>query len=282
MIAILGGLGAAICWSASTLCGARASRAMGSAPVLAWIMLVGLLVAIPAVLISGAPSELTPATIFWLAAAGVGNVVGLLLEYVAFRYGKVGIVAAIASAEGAVAAAIAVLAGESVAPLVGLALAMVAVGVALAALTPNLPGSYAPRPRLAAACAVVAALLFGLTLYSLSRISAELPLAWTILPARLLGVVAVAAPLAATRRLPWPSTNAPLVVVAGLGEVVGILLYGAGSRQDVAVAAVLASQFAAIVAVLGWLLMGERLSRLQVGGVCTVIVGVAWLAVLRA
>ena len=282
MIAIVGGIGAAICWSATTLCGARASRAMGSAPVLAWIMLVGLLVAIPAVLLSGAPPAMSAATVFWFVAAGIGNVVGLLLEYVAFRYGKVGIVAAIASAEGAVAATIAVLAGEPVAPLVGLALALVATGVALAALTPNLPGTYAPRPRLAAACAVGAALLFGITLYALSRISAELPLAWTILPARLLGVVAVAAPLAVTRRLPWPRANAPYIVVAGLTEVFGILLYAAGSTQDVAVAAVLASQFAAIVAVLGWLLMGERLTRLQVSGVCTVILGVTWLALLRA
>jgi drug/metabolite transporter (DMT)-like permease len=282
VIAILGGIGAAVFWAAATLCGARASRILGSAPVIAWVMLVGLTVAIPAVILSGAPSTISATTLFWLAAAGLGNVVGLLLEYVAFRYGKVGIVAAIASAEGAIGAAIAVLAGEPVAPLVGVALALVALGVALAALTPNLPGTYAPRPRLAAACAAGAAILFGITLYALSRISAELPLAWTILPARVVGVAALAAPLALAGRLPLPHATTPLIVIAGLGEVAGILCYGAGSTQDVAVAAVLASQFAAIVAVLGWIFLGERLSRLQIGGVVTVIAGVAWLAVLRA
>ncbi len=282
MIAIVGGVGAAVFWSATTLCAARASRVLGSAPVLGWIMLVGLTVAIPAVVLSGAPRTIGAATLFWLLAAGLGNVLGLLAEYVAFRNGKVGIVAAIASAEGAVAAVIAVAAGEAVAPLVGAALALVAIGVALAALTPNLPGTYAPRPGLAAACAAGAAVLFGINLFALSRVSAELPLAWTMLPARVVGVAAVAVPLAVAGRLPLPRATTPLIVVAGLGEVAGILCYAAGATQDVAVAAVLASQFAAIVAVLGWFLLGERLTRLQVGGVVTVVAGVAWLAVLRA
>jgi uncharacterized membrane protein len=282
MIAVIAGIGAAICWAVTTLCAALAGRRMGSGPVLGWVMLVGLAVAIPAVILSGAPPTMSSVTLVWLAVAGFGNVVGLLFEYIAFRYGKVGIVAAIASAEGAIAATIALLAGEPVAPLVGLALALVAIGVALAALSPNLAGTFAPRPAVAAACAAVAALLFGLTLYALSRIASELPLAWTILPARLLGVAAVTAPLALTSRLPLPGATAPLIIVAALTEVCGILLYAAAATQDVAVAAVLSAQFAAIVAVLGWLLLGERLTRLQVSGLAAVLTGVGLLALLKA
>jgi drug/metabolite transporter (DMT)-like permease len=279
VIAILGGLGAAICWSATTLCSARASRTTHPLVVLGGVMLVGLGIALPAAVTSGSPSHWDATTTVWFLAAGVCNVAGLFLEYIGFRNGKIGIVAATASAEGAVAAGIALLAGEPVAPLVGVALALVAIGVGLAALTPNVPGTFAPRPRLAASCAVGAAILFGITLFSLSQLTLDLPLAWTMLPARLFGVVGVTVPLTVTHRLRGRPSR--WVVVAGASEVTGILLYSAGSTQDVAVAAVLASQFAAIVSVVGWMVLGERLSRVQAGGIVAVLSGVVMVAVLR-
>ena len=49
----------------------------------------------------------------WLVIGGVGNAGGLLLVYRGLRVGKVGVVAPIASTEGAIAALIAILAGES-------------------------------------------------------------------------------------------------------------------------------------------------------------------------
>ena len=50
----------------------------------------------------------------WLVVAGGGNVVGLLLVYGALRVGKVSIVAPIISTEGAIAAVLAVAAGEAI------------------------------------------------------------------------------------------------------------------------------------------------------------------------
>jgi drug/metabolite transporter (DMT)-like permease len=48
------------------------------------------------------------------------------------------------------------------------------------------------------------------------------------------------------------------------------------------VAAVLSSQFAALAGIAAYILFGERLSRLQLAGVVTVVVGVAVLSALRA
>ena len=44
MIALAGGLGAAVCFAVSTLGSARSSRLIGAPTVVAWMMLVGLIV----------------------------------------------------------------------------------------------------------------------------------------------------------------------------------------------------------------------------------------------
>ena len=74
----------------------------------------------------------------------------------------------------------------------------------------------------------------------------------------------------------------PLIVVAGICEVLGFYSYTAGARHGIAVAAVLSSQFATIAAVAAYFLFGERLNRVQLAGVSSVIVGVALLSALRA
>jgi drug/metabolite transporter (DMT)-like permease len=48
------------------------------------------------------------------------------------------------------------------------------------------------------------------------------------------------------------------------------------------VAAVLASQFAALAVIAAFLLFGERLTRTQVAGVVAIAIGVAALSALRA
>jgi drug/metabolite transporter (DMT)-like permease len=136
VIAILGGLGAAISWAITALTGARASREIGSASTLAWVMLTGLLVVGPVALAQGKPEALDGGALVWLAIAGTGNIVGLLFVYTAMRIGKVGLVSPITSSEGAVAALIAVAAGEHLGVWTGVALGIVAVGVVLAARPP--------------------------------------------------------------------------------------------------------------------------------------------------
>src|SRR5207247_2527309 len=81
-----------------------------------WVMLVGLAITSPFVIASGIPANLDGAAVGRLVVAGGGNVLGLLLEYRAFRLGKVGVVSSIASTEGAIAALIAVAVGESISP----------------------------------------------------------------------------------------------------------------------------------------------------------------------
>ncbi len=281
MTGILGGLGAAVMWATATLCTSRASRMIAPVAVLAWVMLVGAGAMAPFAVAAGVPPGLDAPTVGWLALMGTANLSGLLLVYSALRIGKVGIVAPIASAEGAVAAVIAVLAGEPVAAGAGAMLALIAVGVVLASLARG-DGATDRRDGVAVLLATGAAVVFGIGLYVAGRLSADLPVAWVLLPPRVLGVLALAVPLAVSRRLGLPQRVARLVVAAGLAEIVGFCSYVVGARHGIAVAAVLASQFAALAAVFAYFMFRERLARVQLVGVVAIVVGVAVLTGLQA
>ena len=281
MLAILGGLGAALAWATTTLAASRASRLIDIRSLLASVMLVGLLVAAPAAVIAGVPPALDAHSLAWMAVSGAGNVVGLLFTYAALQIGKVGLVAPITSTEGAVAAVIAVVLGERLAPGSGVTLVAIAVGVSLAAVSQG--GEEVRRSDLRVIMlAAGAALSFGFGLYATGRVGEDLGIAWAVLPPRVVGVVAIAIPLALTRRWRMRRTAVPYVVVAGLCEVLGFASYAVGARHGLAVSAVLASQFAAIAAVVGYLAFHERLAPIQVTGIVTIVVGVSVLSALQA
>jgi drug/metabolite transporter (DMT)-like permease len=295
VLAIFGGLGAAVMWATTTICSSRSSRRISASSVLAWVMVVGLVVTLPALVATGVPAGVDLGILAWLAVAGIGNVLGLLLEYAGLSIGKVGVVAPIASTEGAIAAVIAVAAGESLATGAIAMLAVIAVGVVLAGLVPDphseeleagdspwVPSSGRGRRSRAAVLAVGAAVSFGVSLYAAGRVSPDLPVAWVLLPPRLVGVVAIAIPLALASRLRFSRELAPLLVVSGVAEVVGFVSFVVGARHGIAIAAVLGSQFAALAAIAAFLFFGERLRRVQIAGVCAIAIGVAMLAVLRA
>jgi drug/metabolite transporter (DMT)-like permease len=283
VIAILGGLGAAAAWATSTLCSARSSRLIDPPSVAAWVLLVGLLISGPAAVTDGIPHGLGGPSGGWLALAGAGNVAGLVLAYGALRGGPVTLIAPLISTEGAVAALIALSAGESLSPSTAAALAVVASGIFLATVSsPAKAGLKLAGARRPVLLAVAAAVSFGVSLYATARAGAKLPSAWVVLSARAIGAVVVALPLVILGRLRLTRDALPLVVTSGLCEVLGFYSYTAGSRHGIAVAAVLSSQFAALAALGGYLLFKERLGRVQLAGVLTVLVGVAFLGGLQA
>ena len=130
--------------------------------------------------------------------------------------------------------------------------------------------------------ALAGAALFGINLFATGQIAADLPLAWAVLPARVAGVIGVTIPLILMRRLHLTRPAVPFVVLVGICEVLGTATYAWGARDSTAIAAVIASQFAAIAAIFAFVVWGERLSRLQVVGVVTIAIGVAVLAALQA
>jgi drug/metabolite transporter (DMT)-like permease len=294
VIAIVGGLATSVLWAATLLASARAARLIGPWSTLAWVMLVGLTVAIPAILLTGPGAHLSQQNILLLAAAGISNTTGLALGYVALRRGKVAVVGPVISTEGAIGAVFAIIAGDPLTAAAAVLLAVIAIGVVLASVEhPSDRGAIAgdrrPNPdetgRSAAITALVAlgaALLFGITLFTTSRIATALPVAWSILPARLAGSFGVSLPLIVTRQLRLTREAAPFVIIVGLCEVSGLTTFAIASRDSAPIASVIASQFAGIAAVVAFFVFGERLGRVQILGVVVIAVGVAALALVRA
>ena len=277
MIALLGGLGAALAWGAGTFCSARSSRIIGAASVVAWVMLIGLVANLAVIAIGPAPGPLGATDIAWMLVAGFGNVVGLLLEYTALRRGKVGIVTPVTSTEGAIAALLAVAAGEALGVAQAGLLALVTLGIVLAGVAPD---ESTPDQRTSTGfwLAALAAICFGIGTFATGHLSASLPAGWAVLPPRLVGVAILTIPLALTRRLRLARSAVPLVLFTGLAEVLGFVCYAVGARHSVAIAAVLGSQFAVVASAAAYLFVRERLTRLQLAGVVVIVAGVAALA----
>jgi drug/metabolite transporter (DMT)-like permease len=283
VLAILGGLVAALMWGTATVSSSRASRIAGASSTLAGVMLVGFVVAVPIAAFAGVPRGLGPRDVGWLAVSGVGNVLGLLLEYAGLRIGKVGVVAAIASTEGALTAVLAIGFGERVTLATAVLLAVIAGGVVLASVAPgDTAGVRERRVGLAALYGLGAAVAFAISLYATARVGRVVSVPWILVAARVVGVAAIAVPAAARGRLRLGRSVLPLVALSGLCELGGFAAFTFGSRHGIAVTAVLASQFAALSTVAAYFLFRERLARVQFVGVATIVVGVAVLAGVRA
>jgi drug/metabolite transporter (DMT)-like permease len=278
--AVLGGLVAALCWGLATLSSSRSGPVIGGTSTLGWVSIIGLLVSLPALAFDRPAAPVPAEAILWLAVAGFGYILGLLLLYLAIARGPVGIAAPIASTEGAVAAVIAVWAGERASLALLMALGIVIAGLLLTTLARG----GAEQGRIDApflALSAGAALLLGVGLFAAGQVGPAAPLSWLLATGRLVGIALVAVPLLVTRRLRYERSIVGWVLAAGLLEVAGYVGFGLGAREGVAVTAVLASQFA-VVATLGAAILGEHLARRRWIGIMVVAVGVALVAALQA
>jgi len=279
MIPMLSGLAAAFLWGGSTLAASRSTRIIGAHQALAYVMLFGLAATAVAALASGPPTDPSAHALAWALLAGLASAVGLGMMYRALRHGAVGVVAPIASTEGALAAMFSVaFLGERLTTGVVGCLAVIVMGVVLVTLHGRRTDVHL-RPSLdalAAACA------FGVGLVASAQAGHGLGAFWTILVARVVGVALIALPLLLRGAMRRPGRAWWMVLFSGLAELFGFAAFIYGSRGGAAIPAVLASQFAAVATIGSFVLFGERLLVRQMASVAVIIAGVSGLAVLRA
>jgi drug/metabolite transporter (DMT)-like permease len=285
MVPILGGLGAALLFTVSVLASARASRLIGAPSTVAGAMTVGLVVTLPVALLTAPAPDFGRDALAWFLLAGFGNVTGLLMTYAAYRIGEVAVIVTIASTEGAIAAILAVIAGEALAPGTGAILLVIAIGVVITASGATAGAEGLPiapgRALRATILAAGSAASFGIGLYAAGRISTLLPIPWAILASRVVGVLIVALPLVALGRIRISRAAAPHVVAVGLAEVIGYVFYTIGAREAIAITAVLTTLFAPLSAVAAYFLFRERLATRQVAGIGLVVLGVTILGAVQ-
>jgi drug/metabolite transporter (DMT)-like permease len=281
VIAIVGGLGAALSWAIATLSSSRSSRMIGPFSVISWVMTVGLVASIgPAAIATAVPLGI--GQIAGLVVVGVTYNLGLLLAYAALTIGRVSIVAPIIATEGAAAAVISIAFGESVNVPTAIVLTVIAVGDVLAAIERSGTQQRDPDAARTVMLALAASASFSIGLVVAGRLGATVPAAWVVVASRIVGVAGIALPLFLLGRLRLVRAAVPFVIVSGILEALGSWLYVIAARDGVAAAAVLSSQFAAIAAVGAYYAFGERLQRIQVAGVGMIAIGVTALAAVRA
>jgi drug/metabolite transporter (DMT)-like permease len=264
------GVAAAVCWGAPDVWLAQAVRNVGGLAVLFGSLLIGTVALAPAAAFVETPDWTLRGV---LLGVGVGAMSALAyrIGFEAFREGSVSIVAPIIACEGAVAAVFAIAAGERLDPLVGLFLPVAVVGVVLAAMGRG-GGKAAVVP------AVSAALVWGGILVLSVPVADDLGVYWGFMLVRV-SALFFTLPFAVRTRAVSSWLADPWRVAAwGLGDSAAYLLFvAAAERGPVAVASVLAAQFAT-VAVIGGMLSGERPLRRQRIGVALVIVAVTGIA----
>jgi drug/metabolite transporter (DMT)-like permease len=267
-------------WGSISVLEARVSRALGGPSALAWIFGVGLVVILPIALVHGIPDASAGAWAWAMVASG-GSLAGLAMLFTALQYGRVGLVSATISSQGAFASIYAAIGGESLHPLAFVAIAVSATGtfVLIGAGGPVAPA----RERRGILLALGAASFTGISLFAASRGGEGIGADWVVTCVRVSSVAAVLVPLAVAKRLKSPRGVVVPILIAGVGEVAAFGAYIAASdRIGVAVPAVIASQFALIAATVGWFVLGEKLGPRQIAGAGAILAGVTALTILQA
>jgi drug/metabolite transporter (DMT)-like permease len=273
------GLVAAIVWGASALVSARAARADGPLLVLATYLVVGAVVSVLAGLATGLPNG-TAADWGWSATTGAVIVAGSLMWLAAVEHGKLSIVTPIVATDGAIAALISIGTGERLDAAVGAALGVIAAGIVLACVRQGVTIHGRGTAR-TVAIALVAAALFGTTFVTGAQ-PEQLSAVWVVAVARLAALVLVVPAVLVRGRYRPSRAAAPWAAGMGALDAGGYVAFVEGTRSSLAVASVVASQYA-VVAVLGGLLFfRERVTRVQLAGVALTLAGVTALAALEA
>ena len=278
MSGVAWGLTAALLWGLSALVLARPARILGARTTLAWTMAIGAVAVVPvAFIVDGVPSA--PAEEWaWAIVAGLGFVVGSGCWLLGVRLGDVSVVTPIVATDGAIAAVIAIATGEVLGAATLVALGIVACGVVLVCLQPR--HANVTTPPAAVFAALAAAVAFGLVFTASGR-TVALGALWTVAVSRVVGA-AISVPPEALRRNVPPRWTLPWLAAAALLDAGGFAAIVKGAGEGVAVASVLASQYAVVAVVGGVLLYHERLTRRQAAGVALTLIGVAGVAIARA
>jgi drug/metabolite transporter (DMT)-like permease len=278
-------LGAALCYGISNFAGPRMARDLPLYTVLISGQIVAFAVSGLLVLTEldrGAPSLREAGA---AALAGAGNALGLLAFYRAASVGPLSIAAPLGSLGALVPVLVGVSQGEGLGGVKLPAIALAMTGVALAARrgTPRDDAADGPDDRRAAAgWALVSSVGFGIFLAGMAP-AADAGIFWAVALSRvaLLAIFAafavrLASPLRVTAR------ELPRVMVPGLLLFGGTLLYTAATREgDLSVVAVLGSLFPVVTVGLAYVLLGERLTRVQGAGAVMATLGSVLLAASR-
>lgn len=277
---VLLALAAAICWGTGDFFGGVAARRGGQVNAVALgAQLAGFTAFIPIVLLLG--GSLTLADFWWALTSGASAGIAIFALYYGFTKTHTGVVAPTAAVLTAgFPAVFGLVTGDDLTSiqLAGIAVALVAIWLISRPGTTATP--FDANVRLGVIYGITAGILFGLMFIGLDQLTDDSAVP-AVLPLRLGGAVAIFL-ISIVRSMPMRPQRALLPLIAGSGFIgsLGNLAFILSTADgDLAIVSVVGSLFPAATVGLAYLFLGERLSRLQLGGVAAALVAVALVSV---
>src|SRR5919109_2230585 len=274
MLAVALALGASATWGLADFFGPLKGRALGPLRVLVWAQLGGLTAIATIVAIRGdGPAD--DAALLAVPAA-VSGTLGLYAYYQGMRVGAMSIVAPIAGVSAIVPVAVGLASGDRPSPWQGAGIACALTGVFLASRE---PGRTERRLAAGVGLALFAALGFG-CYFPPMHAAGEADFWWAALLFRITSTsVILTAALIRRPPLVVRGFDLPLIMLVGVGDMTGNLLFAAASAQGlVSIVSVLASLYPIVTVLLARIVLGERVARSQEAGVALTLTGVALIA----
>jgi drug/metabolite transporter (DMT)-like permease len=274
MAAIVLALGASLTWGLADFFGPLQGRVLGALRTLVYVQLGGLVGIALIVAVRGKGPD--SATTLLAIPAAVSGTLGLFAYYRGIAVGAISIVAPIAGISAIVPVIVGIVSGDrpSVWQLLGIACALL--GVFLAAREPGRGGT-----KLAAGVglAMFAAVGFG-GYFPFMHAAGNADFWWASLIFRMASTSVILVAVAAQRpALRVPGRVLPWLVLIGLGDMFGNLLFAAASTSGlVSITSVLASLYPIVTVILARIVLSEKVARSQEAGIGLTLAGVALIS----
>ena len=286
MLPIALGLSAATCIGFSNIVAGLTARRLTPLIVGFWSQATGMVWC--ALLLLALRPPLVSGQVLGGLIAGLAGGVGMVLFYQSMTTGAISLIAPVTACAIVFPVIYAIASGEMLTLPVAAGLVAIVSGIVLASLRPtpvrgDPPDTRIATDRRAIALAIVAAAAFGafFILIDFAPPVSGWGALWTAGGVRLSGfAVQVALALLGPRRLAWPGRYAPAVALAGTLDLTALVLISFGAMTDAyGIVTALVGLYPVIVALLGVVFLGERLTRAQAIGATLAMVGVLLVSI---
>lgn len=274
-------LGSAALWGTADYLGGTASRKLHPFVVVLWAQVAGLAFAGVLAVVFGAALPAGEGLV-WAVAAGLTGSLAIALFYAALAAGAMTIVAPLSACGAIIPVVIALAGGETPGALGFLGMAVALAGAVLVSLGAEAdhPTRLSPRAlALAIGAAVGIGMVLALMQQAMEADGSEALGVATVMRASGLLTVGLAVALVVRSRPAVARTDWLRVAAVGVFDVsANATFMGASGEGENAVVAVLGSLYPVTTVLLAAVLLHERPSGVQRGGILVAFVGVALLA----
>jgi drug/metabolite transporter (DMT)-like permease len=269
-------------WGTADFFGGKLSKKYAPILVLAMTQAIGLLFGITLVLLSGELFGSNPPNAFGDdgyffpgAIAGVTGYIGLICLYAGLSTGRMGVVSPISALSAVIPLTVALVNGEVLTTAQGVGVVIAMVG-AFCASGPELSQGLSPKPIF---LALGAAAGFGTAMTFMAMGSESSALMTMVMMRATTFIVTIALVIRYRTVGNFEKSEIPILLFIGVSDFLANLLLGVATNFGlVSLVMVLGSIYPIVTALLAFVILKERLHRIQYFGIVFAVAGVALIA----